>query len=237
VTEWEKFSSQQKLGLAVFVVIGLATAVLGFARIQKNIALPFVRKEGFVFKTTEELEREREQRLKIQDTDRDTLNDYDELYVFRTSPFLEDSDSDGTNDGQEVAANSDPNCPKGKTCRQPKLSTTQGTTTGVEASAVTPPTQQPAAPPAAPKEEQILLVITETFGDPAALTPEGIKTKLESMSSVELRTFLVKMGVPEKALQKADDATLRKLLEETLTEISAASQPAEGTPPATPPAP
>lgn len=224
VTEWKNFSTQQKLGLAVFVVVGLATAVLGFARIKKNIALPFVRKEGLVFKTTEELELEREQKLKEQDTDKDTLNDYDELYVFRTSPFLEDTDSDGENDGQEVATNSDPNCPKGKTCRQPRLSTTVATDAPAASGTVAPST----VPSAATEAEQAALIvkaIEETFGDPSTLTPEIIAEKLAAMSSTELRGFLAKVGIPESALQKADDAMLRKLLTESLAEISASAQP------------
>lgn len=217
--EWKNFSSQQKLGLAVFLVIGMATAVLGFARIKKNIALPFVRREGLVFKSSEELEREREQKLKALDTDNDTLNDYDELYVFRTSPFLEDTDSDGLIDGQEVATNSDPNCPKGKTCRQPRLS---NETTVATAPGATPAATGPATGPA--QQEVILAAITETFGDPATLTPEIIADRLATMSSAELRTFLVKVGIPENVLQKADDATLRKLLTESLAEISSAAQ-------------
>lgn len=236
VTEWKNFSTQQKLGLAVFVVVGLATAVLGFARIKKNIALPFVRKEGLVFKTSEELEQERERKMKEQDTDKDTLNDYDELYVFRTSPFLEDTDSDGTNDGQEVSTNSDPNCPKGKTCRQPRLSTTVAADAAVASGGVPPsPTAAKPPPTEVAQAEIVLQAITETFGDPSTLTPEIIAAKLEAMSSTELRSFLAKVGIPESALQKADDVTLRKLLTESLAEISTSAQ--QQAPPPAGPAP
>ncbi len=230
VTEWKNFSTQQKLGLAVFVVVGLATAVLGYARIRKNIALPFVRKEGLVFKSAEELEQEREQKMKVLDTDKDSLNDYDELYVFRTSPFLEDTDSDGINDGQEVSTNSDPNCPKGKTCRQPRLSAAPDATTSASPGITPPATTTPGAKSDAEQAELVLRAIEETFGDPATLTPEIIAQKLEAMSSIELRGFLAKVGIPENALQKADDATLRKLLTESLAEISTSAQ--QQTPPA-----
>ncbi|MFH0804572.1 MAG: hypothetical protein V1916_00050 [Patescibacteria group bacterium] len=54
--------------------------------------------------------------LKGKDTDKDGLSDYDELYVRRTSPYLADSDSDGTSDQQEIDSATDPNCPKDQNC-------------------------------------------------------------------------------------------------------------------------
>ncbi len=50
------------------------------------------------------------------DSDGDGLSDYDETNIYNTSPYLEDSDSDGINDKQEVAQGTDPNCPEGKIC-------------------------------------------------------------------------------------------------------------------------
>lgn len=50
------------------------------------------------------------------DTDFDTVNDYDELYVYKTSPYLNDSDSDGLTDGAEIAAGQDPNCAPDSPC-------------------------------------------------------------------------------------------------------------------------
>jgi len=45
----------------------------------------------------------------LNDTDNDGLNDYDELYIFSTDPFLVDTDGDGYSDGDEVEAGTDPN--------------------------------------------------------------------------------------------------------------------------------
>lgn len=210
------------MSLGVFIVIGLATFVLGFIRINKAIYLPFRRKEGVVYKTEEEREKERLERMKVQDTDGDTLNDYDELYVFRTSPFLEDSDSDGLTDGAEVAQESDPNCPKDRVCRQVRVATDSPTPLPEAALPSLGGTTQPsgATTPPTIDEERILRVIAETFGDPNQLTPEKITEGLEAMSSEELREFLKKLGLPEEAIARTDDATLRRLLRETLTEVS-----------------
>lgn len=51
-----------------------------------------------------------------QDTDMDGLSDYDELNVYKTSPYIADSDSDGYLDGEEVKNGEDPNCPINQSC-------------------------------------------------------------------------------------------------------------------------
>ena len=42
------------------------------------------------------------------DTDDDGLNDYDEVYVYKTNPTVADTDGDGINDGDEISLGSDP---------------------------------------------------------------------------------------------------------------------------------
>ncbi|RJQ31949.1 hypothetical protein C4572_01900 [Candidatus Parcubacteria bacterium] len=64
--------------------------------------------------------------LSLKDTDADGLSDYDELYVFATSPYLEDSDSDGLTDKDEIAQKTDPNCPKGQQCQDVPAENTSG---------------------------------------------------------------------------------------------------------------
>lgn len=56
--------------------------------------------------------------LKTKDTDKDGLSDYNEFKIYKTSPYLADSDSDAISDKDEVTNGTDPLCPSGKVCRQ-----------------------------------------------------------------------------------------------------------------------
>lgn len=67
--------------------------------------------------------------LRELDTDKDGLNDYDELYRYRTSPYIQDSDSDSIDDYLEVNQGTDPNCPEGNLCDRGELSTEDSTST------------------------------------------------------------------------------------------------------------
>src|SRR2546427_13169559 len=106
----QRLTPHQKLGLGFFIVVGIVTFIFGLFRLQKSAFLPFYHpKTGYVFKTEDELEQEHLEQMKKMDTDHDGLSDYDELYVYHTSPYLEDSDSDGVADGVEVSRGTDPN--------------------------------------------------------------------------------------------------------------------------------
>ena len=61
--------------------------------------------------------------LKETDTDKDGLNDYQEMYQYYTSIFLPDTDSDGFTDGEEVNLGEDPICPVGESCNLLRLIT------------------------------------------------------------------------------------------------------------------
>lgn len=59
-------------------------------------------------------------KLKVKDTDNDGLTDWDELNVYKTSPYIADSDSDNVNDGEEIKRGSDPLCVEGANCLAPE---------------------------------------------------------------------------------------------------------------------
>src|SRR3990167_3984046 len=114
-------SIEQKVAFGLLMFLGLGGVVFGFQSFGANMQRP-IQKQMLDLYTDEQYltqdqrdEQEREA-SKTKDTDTDGLVDYDELYVYKTSPYIVDSDSDGFDDKQEVYSGNNPNCPTGKDC-------------------------------------------------------------------------------------------------------------------------
>ncbi|MDP3900405.1 MAG: hypothetical protein Q8Q23_04980 [bacterium] len=99
---------KQKLAVVFLIVFGIAALVLWAAQFS----------QGLIINPPLPPEQPAEPQANLQelDTDKDGLSDYDELYFYNTSPYIEDSDSDGVSDKAEIDAEQDPNCPLGQNC-------------------------------------------------------------------------------------------------------------------------
>ena len=111
----DDFSRRQKTTAIIFVVFALGVVVIGVIQIVSQIRAPF----KIADRSQQQLEAELD--LALLDSDGDGISDYDELYVYKTSPYLEDSDSDGLTDLEEINQGSDPNCPVGENCLESEL--------------------------------------------------------------------------------------------------------------------
>ncbi|MFZ4632168.1 MAG: thrombospondin type 3 repeat-containing protein [Patescibacteria group bacterium] len=119
----EGLPRQQKMAVVFLAISSVAIIVIWSLQVGSQINKPFKIPENpnkdVVAKVTD---------AKLLDSDGDVLSDYDEAAIYKTSPYLEDSDSDGINDNVEIAQGSDPNCPTGKNCNSgeslPSLSET-----------------------------------------------------------------------------------------------------------------
>lgn len=98
--------------------------------------------------------------LQKLDSDGDTLSDFDEQYVYYTSSYLADTDSDGVADNVEVSSSTDPACAEGQICNQIRALTDSATTAAVDTTA-------------AGSELDIL--------SEDEITPEAVKAELEKM--------------------------------------------------------
>ena len=137
-----KAQRQKNWALAGLSTMSVAIVVMWFLQFKQNITAPLYRQMGFTNnkeietafqgKTAEQLAQQ-DVALKSADTDKDGLNDYDELNLYNTSPFLEDSDSDGVLDKVEIERGQDPNCPIGKDCSGSILVNPVATPTGSDA--------------------------------------------------------------------------------------------------------
>jgi hypothetical protein len=113
----------QRVALGFLLFFAIGSLGVGFSGMISNIYEPFRVKasaNGINDEILQRLEQGTEDiALKGKDTDEDGLNDYDEEFVYKTSPYLKDSDSDGFADKEELDNGHDPNCAKGTSCFNP----------------------------------------------------------------------------------------------------------------------
>ena len=122
---------KRRINSVLIAAGGIIAIGLGLFQIYYNISHPFDSLLGngaaMDFATADQTSATADAALQNKDTDGDSLSDYDELNVYKTSPYIADSDSDGVNDNQEIKAGTDPNCPSGQICSG--FSPTVGTST------------------------------------------------------------------------------------------------------------
>jgi hypothetical protein len=116
-------SKNQKLALAGLGIFALLVFVLWAVQLRNNILQPLNQKvasKESVIASGEQCPdgncSQVEEELKTKDTDNDSLSNWDELNKYNTSPYLEDSDGDGIDDGTEIKNSTDPNCQQGRDC-------------------------------------------------------------------------------------------------------------------------
>jgi len=193
----QKKSKSERAALVILPIFGVLVLIIGLTRFRGAIIKPF--NAPYVpFQTEEEKAMQAMADLRGKDTDKDGLSDYDELYVYHTSPYLADSDSDSYNDKQEIDSGNDPNCPKGRDCSQPSESG------GISTSD-----------------------INALLGSTASSSPAGADSSgtvnLAPSSIAEVRAQLQNAGVPADVLSKISDTDLFQMYEETLAEMAASA--------------
>jgi len=109
---------------------GISAIVLGILQVSKtiNLAGGNYAPSGDEIDYGDSLETDARsvEELQVADTDGDGLSDFEELYIYKTSMYLEDTDSDGYLDKDEVDDGYDPNCPKGVNCREQRVDDSGG---------------------------------------------------------------------------------------------------------------
>ena len=90
------------------VVFALVFVGLWIVQFKKNLKEPFAPKSS-QNTTDNNLKEDNQADLRLIDTDKDSLSDWDELNIYKTSPYLEDTDSDGILDRDEIKNGENPN--------------------------------------------------------------------------------------------------------------------------------
>lgn len=210
-----ELTKEQKTGFVLLLLFAIFTVVLGFLQLRNTLYSPFIFKftEGKNGAATIEDEATRLQSI---DTDRDGLNDYDEINYYQTSAYLPDTDSDGKTDKQEVDAKTDPLCAEGKNCEDLLPS----------ADEITPALLDKAARTATPLD----VTGPISFGASATSTADAdVEALLQDPK--KLREYLVKTGkITPEQLANIDDATLLEAFQQASQKQTATSAPTPSQP-------
>ena len=171
---------------------GLAV-VVGVWQMQNVIQAPFARLPQEI---QEEATAQEPVDLRAQDTDADGLNDYDETFVYNTSPYLPDTDSDGFSDKEEIDSGNDPLCPAGQDCRG-----LVGEFSAEDKSADVEIPFLEGEGPVVPEQE----------------AGEGEAFDINSVTPEQLRALLLESGqVDEEMLSQVSDEALMELFRQTV---------------------
>ncbi len=102
---------EQKTGFVLLSVFAILAVGLGILQIRNTMYKPFALSKK-VPALADSIVND-VNALRYRDTDKDNLSDFDELYVYQTSPYLADTDSDGITDDEEIKKGSSPLCVAG----------------------------------------------------------------------------------------------------------------------------
>ena len=252
----KSFDRRHNVSLVVISVIGVAIIALGFWQISSSLKVPLPDVPGGQIlppsqAEVEDLSAKTPQELKKVDTDEDGLSDFDEIWVYATSPYLADSDSDGISDYDEIMDRTDPGCSEGQTC----FTSTEGAelieNTQVETSPNTAEGKKKPLDVTAEElrsvlvqsgqftkeqidqvtDEELMSVYNQTLADnPDLKNSEASESEsssaveqLSQVSASEVRQLLISQGMDESILNQFDDQALMTLYKEALAEAEAAN--------------
>lgn len=140
--------------------------------------------------------------LSNMDSDGDGLTDNEETNLYGTSPFLEDSDSDGISDRAEIENGTNPNCAPGQQCNVqdiPVLTTTASNTATASTATAT---------------------VTADSGN-----SDSLQAMMSGQANAaQLRALLLDSGADAGMLQQLSDEDLIETYQEMLAGQSGVSQ-------------
>lgn len=209
----ERAQQRQRL-FTIVLAVGVAALVIGGLTIFNGIVSPFKRPSDNV--NQDDVEAQAIAALRSQDTDQDGLNDYDEIAIYRTSVFVKDTDSDGKTDAEEIAAETDPNCPEGRTCGIAALTNTNSSST--RAAQLRESLRKGGVPGYLLDEandETILQAYKETIVG-TNVNGDVNQVDLERLNASEIRKLLIANGLSEESLKSIDDATILNIYQDAL---------------------
>lgn len=191
------FTREQKVGYALVVACGVLAVIFGMFYLVSHLHRPFILSySGRHVLSSDEKMAQQVAEQQRSDTDEDGMSDYDELYIYESSPYLADTDSDGLNDDVEIMSNGDPNCAVGAACEDETNETRQ------EDSPFTDEAAEAAAAAQAAADQYT-----------------AIQAMLENLSVGEIRSILIESGADTAQIEAMSDAEIQSLYETVLDQL------------------
>ncbi|MFZ5364872.1 MAG: hypothetical protein ACOZBH_01575 [Patescibacteria group bacterium] len=225
-----RLDRQQKISLTALGAIGVGILIFGFWSLRSGINIPLPTFGDAAKNNTSAETVLADQTLKNQDTDQDGLSDYDEKYVYQTSPYLSDSDSDGYVDKEEVESGHDPNCPAGQNCFSEAFVDDTGATLTAAAQAdvagMTPAELRARLLGTGVVDEETLNQVddatlmdlyTQTMS--SSQEPNAEPSNPLDYTPAQIREMLIENGAEASLVNALDDETLMDLFKEALAEV------------------
>lgn len=241
--EHHKLDRQQKISLLVISIIGIGVLVFGFWQFTSGMKIPF---PSFANENennnSEQIQVNdiNDEALKNQDSDQDGLSDYDEKYVYSTSPYLEDTDSDGYKDKEEIENGYDPTCPSGVNCFSEGFeeTTIPGLTVSAEPGAMTIDEIRnellstglvDGETLASIDDETLMELYAQSMGTEGETVEQNTPTTLQDLQNYtpdQIRAILIQEGLSEEEVNAIDDKTLLEMFDDSLKEAEKVTEEA-----------
>lgn len=195
---------EQRVGLRLVIGIASFALLMGVVYIGSHLTRAFhVDYDGPMVLTPEQQQQQALLDLQNTDSDGDGLTDYEEIYGYRTNPYLADTDGDGISDYDEIfVTGTDPNCPEGEECGE------AWNEHGIS----------PVDPNTAIGQHGLDLL--EDQNENLQLLDE----LMTSFSAVQIRQFLVEAGLDEEEIASYSDSQVMELYQTILLEMEASGE-------------
>lgn len=199
--EWEPqeerkksgLTKEQRVGLVLLSAFAIMAVGLGILQLRNTLYEPFALNSSVP--ATIKTDINSTEALQLRDTDRDGISDFDEMYIYSTSAYLADSDSDGMPDKVEIDSGTDPLCAVGKDCsamvENPDAALVRNTTTSLK--------------------------ITGNSAELSAIGEKPIDLEQALKDPKQIRQLLLSSGMDPKVLQAVSDANLMLLVNKAMS--------------------
>lgn len=212
----DTFEKRHKIGLLLLTLAMIAIISVWVIKLRTDIITPlYASRDTQQTNPVSNQEAQTQADLKAKDTDGDGLNDWDELNVYKTSPYLADTDSDTFDDKKEIESGNDPTCPQGQTCAVTTTPTTD------QPDAFNNPTLNNLLNPTTPTTitQTISPTVSPTTSS-ATLSEQEKKALRDSFGTNAdpkiLRQLLAQAGMDQKTLDALSDSQITATFNEMI---------------------